>query len=344
MGSVAPSVFKLDKSGTATDLYSFTSGADGGNPQDGLAIDASGNLYGTTSIGGLSSCMTGGAAIGCGVVFKLDPNGKETVLYTFTGGSNDGANPNGDLVLDSSGNLYGTTSHGGTADVGTVFKLAPNGVLTILHDFTNGTDGGAPRSGVVLDAAGNLYGSASSGGGDPTCSGGCGVIFKIAPAEPDFSISASALSPKTIRQGGSSSSTLSVTAVAGFNGNVSLSCSVQPTPALAPKCSISPNSVAPGNSAMLTVTTTGPSATLRANSTAGWFYALSIPLMGLMVKNSGFPPGEEHSPIRLRCGHAVRWRYRHQPSSSDRLRREQHRPRYWQSQHGHSSGSVHSDH
>src|SRR5262249_13429685 len=221
------SVFKLDKSGTYTDLYSFTSGTDGGNPREGLAIDGSGNLYGTTYIGGLSSCMTQGGAIGCGVVFKLDPNGKETVLYTFTGGSSDGANPNGDLVLDSSGNLYGTTSHGGTADVGTLFKLDPDGVETLLHDFTNGAGGGSPKSGVILDAAGNLYGSASTGG-DPSCvSNGCGVIFKIAPAKPDFSISASAFSPNRISPGGSASSTLSITSVAGFSGNVSLSCSVK---------------------------------------------------------------------------------------------------------------------
>src|SRR5262249_46828840 len=120
------SVFKLDKSGTYTDIYTFTSGTDGGNPQGGLAMDDSGNLYGTTNIGGLSSCMTQGGAIGCGVVFKVGPNGKETVLYAFTGGSSDGANPNGGLVFDSLGNLYATTSHGGTADVGTVFKLDPN--------------------------------------------------------------------------------------------------------------------------------------------------------------------------------------------------------------------------
>jgi uncharacterized repeat protein (TIGR03803 family) len=287
------SILKLDKSGTYTVLYAFTSGTDGGNPQGSLAIDASGSLYGTTNIGGLSSCMTGGAAIGCGVVFKLDLNGQETVLYTFTGGSNDGANPNGGLVLDSSGNIYGTTSHGGSADFGTVFKLDPNGVETQLHDFTNGADGGSPKSGVVLDAAGNLYGSASTGG-DPSCgSSGCGVIFKIAPAKPDFSISASAFSPNRISPGGSASSTLSITSVAGFSGKVSLSCSVKPSSALSPKCSITPNSVMPGNAATLTLTTTGPSGTLRSKFGSGLFYALWLPLMGLVVRTRPFGTKEK---------------------------------------------------
>jgi len=296
------SILKLDKSGTYTVLYAFTSGTDGGNPQGGLAIDAAGNLYGTTNIGGLSSCMTGGAAIGCGVVFKVDPNGKETVLYTFTGGSSDGANPNGGLVLDSSGNIYGTTSHGGTADFGTVFKLDPNGVETLLHDFTNGADGGSPKSGVILDAADNLYGSASTGG-DPSCgSSGCGVIFKIAPAKPDFSISASAFSPNRISPGGSASSTLSITSVAGFNGNVSLSCSVTPSSALAPKCSISPNPAMPANSVTLTVTTTGPSATLRSNFSSGLFYVLWLPLMSLVVKARPFGTKEKTQRNGLTAG------------------------------------------
>src|ERR1039458_5027725 len=93
-------VFKLDKSGHETVLYSFTGGTDGWNPSGGVIRDSAGNLYGTTQIGG---------AEGWGVVFKLDKSGQETVLYSFTGGT-DGWNPSGGVIRDSAGNLYGTTS------------------------------------------------------------------------------------------------------------------------------------------------------------------------------------------------------------------------------------------
>lgn len=97
-------VFKVDTSGHETVLHSFTGGADGANPRAGLVRDAKGNLYGTTYRGGSGSCVQG-----CGIVFKLDVAGNETVLYTFTGGA-DGSNPWG-VVLDGEGNLYGTTSN-----------------------------------------------------------------------------------------------------------------------------------------------------------------------------------------------------------------------------------------
>jgi uncharacterized repeat protein (TIGR03803 family) len=296
-GIFGSSVYKLDKAGAFTILYTFAGRTDGGNPQGDLAIDSSGNLYGTTFIGGLSSCVTGGAAVGCGVVFKVDPSGKETVLYSFTGGSSDGANPKGGVVFDAADNIYGTTSKGGTANVGTVFKLDAIGTETILHDFTGRTDGGSPNPGVVLDPAGNLYGSAASGG-DLSCgSGGCGVIFKIAPATPDFSISASALSPNAIRPGGSSTSTLSIAAVAGFSALVTLSCSVQPSPVQAPKCSISPGSVTPDTSATLTVTTTAP---IRASKlVTGLFYALWLPLIGCVAVHMSGPKRKRRGAVLL---------------------------------------------
>jgi len=112
-------VFKVDKTGNETILYSFTGGADGWQPTAGLLRDAAGNLYGTTMLGG-ANCGNG-----CGVVFKLDTAGALTVLHNFTGGAAGGA-PLGDLVRDSAGNLYGTTSaSGGCGQCGVVFKIRP---------------------------------------------------------------------------------------------------------------------------------------------------------------------------------------------------------------------------
>jgi len=125
-------VFELDSTGKFTVLYSFTDGADGGFPETGLVRDNSGNLYGTTYEGGDVQCTNQGGSYGCGVVFKLEPNGNFTVLHSFTGEA-DGATPNG-LLLDSAGDLYGTTEEFGTASfprahgaggAGVLFKLTP---------------------------------------------------------------------------------------------------------------------------------------------------------------------------------------------------------------------------
>jgi uncharacterized repeat protein (TIGR03803 family) len=107
-------VFKCTPDGVETDLYTFSGGNDGGAPQSSLIADNNGNLYGTTS---------GGGAHGRGTVFRLSPDGKETALYAFTGGS-DGEYPSAGLIADQNGNLFGTTSAGGTADVGVVFELS----------------------------------------------------------------------------------------------------------------------------------------------------------------------------------------------------------------------------
>jgi uncharacterized repeat protein (TIGR03803 family) len=159
-------VFKVDPTGTETVLYSFTGGTDGGYPEAGLIRDAKGNLYGTTSSGGSS---------GAGTVFKLDPSGTETVLYSFTGGADGGSPSEGSLLRDSAGNLYGTTPQGGASDFGVVFKLAPTGKFTVLHTFS-GRDGKIPYGTLVRDKAGNLYGTTYEGGAF-----GGGVVFKIAP-------------------------------------------------------------------------------------------------------------------------------------------------------------------
>jgi uncharacterized repeat protein (TIGR03803 family) len=186
-------VFKLAPNGdgtwTESVLYSFRDGSDGAYPWAGLIFDQAGNLYGTTSWGGDSSC-TYGYGYGCGVVFKLAPNSDgswtESVLYTFTGGA-DGAVPAAGLIFDQSGNLYGTASAGGAQGDGVVFELTPNadGTWTenVLHAFAGGKDGVGPVAGLILDQAGNLYGT-TSGGGIIKCGGsgsGCGTVFKLAP-------------------------------------------------------------------------------------------------------------------------------------------------------------------
>jgi len=144
-------------------LYSFTGGTDGGDPRAALVQDAQGNLYGTTSAGG---------AYGAGTVFRVDTTGKETVLYSFTGGA-DGGDP-GCVLLDAQGNLYGATESGGAYGPGTVFKLDTAGAETVLYSFTGGADGGAPLGGVVQDGQGNLYGSTMSGG-----TYNWGTVFKV---------------------------------------------------------------------------------------------------------------------------------------------------------------------
>jgi len=151
-------VYKLTPSGQEAVLYSFTGGADGGNPYASLIVDSAGNLYGTTSAGGSTNC-TGG----CGVVYKVSPAGQQTVLYSFAG-TPDGANPYAGVIADSSGNLYGTTHGGGVYSVGTVFQLSGSGQETVLHSFGL-VPGAMPYAGVIRDSAGNLYGTTSEGGG-----------------------------------------------------------------------------------------------------------------------------------------------------------------------------------
>jgi uncharacterized repeat protein (TIGR03803 family) len=171
-------VFQLVPSGsgwTENILYKFTGANDGGYPLAGLIFDQSGNLYGANSYGG---------AGGGGTVFELTPSGGRwtyKLLYSFTGGTRCG--PWGTLVMDTSGNLYGTTYCDGANGAGSVFKLTPSGgtwTYTSLHDFTYGSDGGFPISNVVFDANGNLYGTAS-GGGTGCNNFGCGVVWEITP-------------------------------------------------------------------------------------------------------------------------------------------------------------------
>jgi uncharacterized repeat protein (TIGR03803 family) len=152
----AGTVFKVDKSGKETVLYSFAGGSDGANPFAGVVRDAEGNLYGTTANGGPSSA---------GTVFKVSKTGKETLLYSFLGGS-DGCYPFGGLLRDSAGNLYGTTEVCGAFGVGTVFKVSKTGKETILHSFAGGEkDGEYPSfTTLIMDSKGVLYGVTEEGG------------------------------------------------------------------------------------------------------------------------------------------------------------------------------------
>jgi uncharacterized repeat protein (TIGR03803 family) len=173
-------VFKLSASGKETALHRFTGGKDGGWPAGSLVRDDQGNLYGVASGGGDLKCDSG---YGCGTIFKITAKGKFSVLHTFTG--SDGATPQATMIRDASGNLYGTTVFGGTANFGTIFKLDPSGSLTVLHQFL-----GSPKDGaypyfapLARDTAGNLYGVTLEGGDYGSkceiAGGSCGVAFKL---------------------------------------------------------------------------------------------------------------------------------------------------------------------
>jgi uncharacterized repeat protein (TIGR03803 family) len=174
-------IFRLDPAGHETVLYNFTGYSDGGGPWGPLLRDSAGNLYGTTFYGGYSRYSGG-------VVFMLDTGGGETVLHDF-GGGNDGWAPDGGLVRDRKGNLFGTTGYGGSNGCnvdgcGIVFKVDVNGNETMLHVFTGKSDGQYPNARLTLDESGNIYGTAAFGG-DSSCGDlhglGCGVVFKITP-------------------------------------------------------------------------------------------------------------------------------------------------------------------
>jgi len=165
-------VFKLDRRGIETVLYNFTGATDGASPQASLIQDANGNLYGTTATGGV-----GCGSLGCGTVFKLDPTGTESVLYSFTGAA-DGRSPYGGLVRDAKGNIYGTTYTGGDLNCfslgcGTLFKLDAAGTEIVLHSFTDGADGGYPFDALVPNGE-NLFGTTQTGGAF-----GHGTVFRL---------------------------------------------------------------------------------------------------------------------------------------------------------------------
>lgn len=178
----AGTVFELTPTGNGqwskTVLHAFnSSGNDGERPYAGVSFDASGNLYGTTYTGGSGTCVGGG----CGTVFELTStgNGKwtEKILHNFES-NNDGSYPQGGVILDAVGKVYGTTTEGGAHDDGVVFELSPTGrgrwTEDLLHVFASGKDGWEPWSGLLFDASGNLYGTTVNGGVY-----GYGTVFEI---------------------------------------------------------------------------------------------------------------------------------------------------------------------
>jgi uncharacterized repeat protein (TIGR03803 family) len=183
-------------------IHNFTDGLDGRNPEAGLTMDRSGNLYGTTAYGGRSGgdCAHYGVEGQCGTVFKLSKQGTNwflTRLYAFQGGA-DGAVPNARVVIGPDGSLYGTTAYGGGSGCdhgcGTVFNLKPPATIcrtalcswteTVLYRFQGGTDGWIPSGDLIFDHAGSLYGTTSYGGGQGDCFGYyCGTVYKLSPPE-----------------------------------------------------------------------------------------------------------------------------------------------------------------
>jgi hypothetical protein len=185
-------------------LYSFQGIPDGSLPVGAVVFDKAGNLYGATTEGGSSSCIS---LAQCGTVYQLAPPVKqgdpwtETVLYIFKGnGSKDGASPAGGLVIDSLGNLYGTTAYGGTGNCvvlgtlmgcGTVFEMSPpkqkggKWTETVLYSFPTPKQGFLPQGDLVFDSAGNLYGATEFGGGHGTTCNSfykyCGAVFELSP-------------------------------------------------------------------------------------------------------------------------------------------------------------------
>src|SRR5260221_7537019 len=169
-------------------LYAFQGGNEGADPYAEVTLDAAGNLYGTTLQGGGSS----NCPAGWGIVFKLTKGTtgawSETNLYAFQGAPADGAGPGGKLILDSQGNLYGTTLYGGVAfctleGCGTIFELSPTTsgpwTETLLHVFAGTTDGGVPAGSLITDEAGNFFGTTSSGSG---------TVFELSPSAGTYTL------------------------------------------------------------------------------------------------------------------------------------------------------------
>jgi len=160
-------VFKIDTAGNETVLYNFTGGSDGCDPMQGLILDESGSVYGTTEGCGSSSD---------GTIFKVDSAGKFTLLHSFTGAPSDGAYPqNGYSTVDESGNSYGLTASGGAHNHGVLYESSGSGTLTLLHSFAGGkSDGCLPLGSVQSDKFGNLYGTTFECG-----SHNLGTIWKV---------------------------------------------------------------------------------------------------------------------------------------------------------------------
>lgn len=160
---------------TVSVLHDFGLGTDGEFVDANLIWDQQGNIYGTTTLGGTSG-------YGHGTVFELTPSGNgytENLLYSFSGG--DGESPNGGVIFDNKGNLFGTTYYGGSNGAGNIYELTyavgTGWTEHVLHDFQNTGDGGGPAGELVFDSAGNLYGTTNYGG-----NGNAGTVFELSPS------------------------------------------------------------------------------------------------------------------------------------------------------------------
>ncbi|MFZ4594395.1 MAG: choice-of-anchor tandem repeat GloVer-containing protein, partial [Verrucomicrobiaceae bacterium] len=199
-GTGQGSIFAVAPDGVVTDIHTF-SGNDGSSPQSGLAFASNGNYYGTTSTGGTA---------GLGTLFRMTPDGVVTTLFSFTGttGLYRGSTPLGPLTASTNGSLYGTTSKGGSSNLGTVFSLTNlNGVptYTVLANFT-GKNGSTPVGGVAIDSDGKLFGTTRSGG---AASRGC--IYNILGPDtgtPALSVVASFTGTTGLAPGNNSQATL----------------------------------------------------------------------------------------------------------------------------------------
>lgn len=313
-------VTKLNANGSAL-IYSTYLGGGDNDSGYGIAVDSTGNAYVTgqtisgnfpATAGAFQTSVSGSPA---GFVTKLNADGSALSYSSYLSGS--GGNGASGIAVDSAGNAYvigeagagfpttadavQKTSGGGSDAFVAVLNASGSALITSTYLGGRGNDGGTR---IALDPANDVYLIGITYRGNfrspnfPTTTGafqrtyGGGVfdalVAKIAPT-PDFSLSASALSPGTVSPGGSSTATVDGAATGGFSDSVALSCSVQPTPAMAPRCSINPSSITPGTLATLTVSTTGASASaLRSGPPSEPFYALC--LLGLAVAGVGLGP------------------------------------------------------
>jgi uncharacterized repeat protein (TIGR03803 family) len=158
-------------------IYSFRPAT--GYYPTGVVRDPTGNLYAATQLGGSDA----NCAKGCGNILKLSSSGRATVLYTFRPAARTaGPLPIGPLTIDANGVLYGATEIAGQNNLGTVFRVNPSGEEGILHSFDGGNDGSYPSGGVIMDSAGNLYGTTGDGGGIGCDGSGCGTVYKVTPS------------------------------------------------------------------------------------------------------------------------------------------------------------------
>ena len=186
-------VYRMRKMGTNWlffPLYEFN-GLDGEQPAGRVTLGADGTVYGASQLGGITDCGNQGYYYGCGLIFHLQPSitvcqtslcyWTETPIYQFdpVNHPGDGHSPNGGLIFDSAGNIYGTAQAGGTDDSGTVFVLSPSQggwTETTIHSFQFSIDGGPPNGNLVIDRNGNILGTTQVGGGE-----GRGVVFELTP-------------------------------------------------------------------------------------------------------------------------------------------------------------------